>query len=99
VEHRDRSEDNLDISDLYAEGISSAVKKCEFESQYDGVYYGDDNVCNAESIGVAFPAVEHPCCENGRHPAHSAEVTAVSVYPDPGATASFSFDMCWARLR
>ena len=99
MEYRDRSEDDLNIPDLYAEGIPSAVKKCEFGSQYDGVYYGEDNVCNAESIGVAFSAIEDPWCENRRHPAHNAEVAAVSVCPDPGATASFPIDLCWARLR
>jgi hypothetical protein len=82
MEHRDRSEDDLDIPDLYTERMTSAVQNREFESQYNGVYYGDDNVCDSEGISVAFSAIEHPWCEDGRHPAHNVVVATVPVYPD-----------------
>lgn len=99
MKHRDRSEDDLDVPDLYAKGIPSAVKKCELESQHDGVYYGDDNVCNPKGIGIAFSAVEDPFCENWCHSSHAAEGGTVSVCPDPEVTVSFSTGMCRARLR
>lgn len=87
MEHRHRSEDYLDIPDLYTKCIPSSIEKCEFECKDDRVYYCDDNVCNPKSVSVACSAIELSWCENGRHYAHSVVVATASVCPDPGEMA------------